>query len=314
VHDLVRMEDDQWDAALADSGHAYRFSHTARAGRALESAFPSYTWTPYRADFDDGTSALFPLVTVKRKLGPLSILLGMPLGLEGTPIPLAGRLEPPHLEALFRELNAHGALHVYGGAGGSPPALGEVMPAETHVLDLREGFEALWNGSFTAKNRNMCRKADKAGIVVADETATGGEDYYTLYETIARGWERDALPKDLFTALLGSGSAELWMARLDGRPAAGALLLRGSGDLLYWSGAMDREFGSLAPSNAVLRTAIQSACERGIEYLDFGASAGLAGVESFKRSFGASAREYIGIELTSRRHRGLQRARRALKR
>lgn len=314
MQDLVRMQGDQWDAALAGSGRPYRFSHLAAAGRALEAAFPSYSWTPYRADFDDGTSALFPLVSVRRRLGALSMLLGMPLGLEGTPIPLNGTLEPSHVEELFGALDGHGALHVYGGAGGSPPAAGEVTHAETHALDLREGFDAVWNGSFTAKNRNVCRKADKAGIVVADETATGGDDYYALYATIAEGWERDALPKELFDAFLASGSAELWMARLEGRPAAGALLLRGSSDLLYWSGAMDREFGSLAPSNAVLRTAIESACERGIDYLDFGSSAGLPGVESFKRSFGATAREYIGIELTSLRHRSLKRARRTLKR
>jgi lipid II:glycine glycyltransferase (peptidoglycan interpeptide bridge formation enzyme) len=257
---------------------------------------------------------LFPLVAMKRQLRSLSMLLGMPLGLEGTPIMLTGALDAGHVEAFFNASRDHGAVAIYGGAGGSPPAVGKVTHMETHVLDLSAGFEAVWNGSFTAKNRNVCRKADKAGVVVADETATGGDDYYALYESIAEGWDRDALPKELFEALLASGSAELWMARLDGRPAAGALLLRGSSDLLYWSGAMNREFGSLAPSNAVLKTAVESACERGIDYLDFGASAGLPGVESFKRSFGATARDYIGIELSSRRHRGLESARRRLQR
>ena len=158
----------------------------------------------------------------------------------------------------------------------------------------------------------MCRKAEREGVTVADESQTAAEDYYALYEKTARGWGREQppYPRELFAALIGSGAAELWIGRLEGRPVAGALVLRGSHDLLYWSGAMDREHASVAPSNAVLRALIESACGRGIDYLDFGASTGLPGVEAFKRSFGATPREFISISLSSRRHRGLEWSRR----
>ena len=108
--------------------------------------------------------------------------------------------------------------------------------------------------------------------------------YWSLYETASRerGHAQPSHPRELFSALLDSGHAELWLARLDGRVLAGGMMLRGSDDLLYWSGAMDRRHQAVAPSNAVLREAIRSACSQDIAYFDFGASSGNAGVERFK--------------------------------
>ena len=126
---LVALDDADWDAALGATGLPFRFSHRAAAGRALETAIPSYRYSPYRADYGDGSSLLFPLVEVRRQLRSLSMLQGMPFGLEGTPLPLAGATQAAHVEALFRELGSHGALALYGGAGGSPPALGQVTHA-----------------------------------------------------------------------------------------------------------------------------------------------------------------------------------------
>ena len=170
-------------------------------------------------------------------------------------------------------------------------------------------------GSFTAKTRNMCRKAERAGITVAEEPAAIDE-YFALYAASAESWGYDEPPysRALFDAWLETGFAELWIGRIEGRAAAGALLLRGSSDLLYWSGAMDRAFGSLGPSNAVLRTVIESGCERGIDYVDFGASTGLPRVEAFKRSFGASAREFVTVKLSTGRHRAIDWAQRRARR
>jgi lipid II:glycine glycyltransferase (peptidoglycan interpeptide bridge formation enzyme) len=233
----------------------------------------------------------------------------MPLGLEGTPIPLAGETSPSHILGLFEALDGTGALALYGGAGGSPPALGRVTPVVTHALDLRSGFDSVWSHSFTASNRNMCRKAERGGINVRRESSADAVDeYHRLYETTARSWGYDEAPypRRLFSALLESDDAELWLAYAGDRAAAGALLLRGSEDLLYWSGAMDREFRYLAPSNAVMCAAIKSGCERQILYFDFGASAGLPGVEAFKKSFGAQPRQYHGVELFSWKYRRLE--------
>jgi hypothetical protein len=306
VEEVARPRDEAWDAAVEESGLPFRFSHRAAAGRAFEAAYPSYTHDSRVIRFADGTKLLVPLVRVSRQFKSLRMQVGMPLGLEGTPIALAGMPAAEHINGLLVALDGVGLLALHGGAGGSPPATGEVARGETHVLDLRPGFDELWSNSFSAKNRNSCRKAERAGVAVGEEsTAAGTTEYWALYEAATRAWGYDVppYPDGLFAALIETGHAELWLARLDGQAIAGALLLRGSEDLLYWSGAMDRAFQGVAPSNAVIRQVIESACSRAISYLDFGASGRLTGVEKFKTSFGAEPRSFVNVTLRSRLYR-----------
>jgi Acetyltransferase (GNAT) domain len=311
VEDLISLADEDWDKALAASGARFRFSHRAAAGRALEASYPSYRYEPYRVVYRDGTTILLPIIRVARRLSALTMMLGMPFGLEGTPITLRGQMTAAHIRSLFGALGGQGLLSVSGGSGGSPPAVGQVTPGVTHTLDLRPGFDALWATTFSGRCRNSCRKAENAGVGVElrrEVTPKAADAYYRLYVAAARGWgyAEPPYPRALFDALLGSDTAELWLAHFDNRTIAGALLLRGSDDLLYWSGAMNRDFQRVAPSNAVLRAVIESACRRGIEVLDFGASRGLPGVEKFKLSFGAQARSYRSVALNSRAYGHLE--------
>jgi hypothetical protein len=304
--ELVQLDDADWDAALEASGQPYRFSHRACAGRAFERAYTSYSYAPWRASFSDGVVALLPVVRAARRLGSLDMALAMPLDLEGRPIVLDGTLEAAHLDVLRDGMEGVGMLTVSGGAGGSPPSAKGAESGVTHALDLGPGFEALWESSFSSKNRNSCRKADKAGVAVAEEsTPAGVGDYRRLYELASAGWGYDEppYPAELFRALVDSGNAQLWLARLDGTAVAGALLLVGSDDVLYWSGAMDREHQGVAPSNAIIRDAIAAACERGLSYFDFGASGRLTGVERFKTSYGAQPREFHSLTFSSRAYR-----------
>jgi len=306
---LAHPDPEAWDRALAESGKPYRFSHRSTAGRVFERAYDSFVYQPCEVRYADGTHALFPLVRNERRLAALTTYHGMPLSLEGTPIVLQGEVGAPEVEALFGALGGRGRLLISGGTGGSPPPVGHVGEGETHTLVLEPGFEALWRDSFSGKNRNSCRKAEKSGVTVSREE---GEDaflaYHALYTDASRRWGYGAppYPVSLFRALAASGGAELWLARYEDRVVAGALLLRGSADLFYWSGAMSREHLALAPSNLVLRAVIESACERGYAYFDFGASTGLPGVQKFKESFGAQPCRFRMIDLSSRGYRSVE--------
>jgi hypothetical protein len=315
VTSLELVGDADWDALVVQGGRPFRFSHRAVAGRALERAYPSYRYTPCHVRYSDGTSLLCPLVRIERRLDAMSMAVGMPIGLEGTPIVLEGEARGIHVEMLFKELENCGSLELFGGAGGSPPQVGQVQSLTTHALDLSAGFGAVWGESFTAKTRNMCRKAERGGVIAElDCSPAAVSGFASLHSKAAESWESGGPPRsdDLFATMLASGEAELWVARVEDRVIAGALLLRGSDDVCYWAGAMDRDYRAVAPSNAVLRAAIEHACESGINYLDFGASTGLPGVEAFKRSFGAKLREYHAVALASRRFRQLEWTRRRL--
>jgi hypothetical protein len=309
VTSLTELSGAAWDAAVAASGEQFRFSHRADAGAAFQRAFPSYEFRPCRVDYADATSLLWPLVAVRRRLDALSTYLAMPLGLEGRPIVAAGAPRPQHVEALFASLQC-GRLDVCGGAGGSPPGAGRLASFSTHVLDLTPGYAAVWSDSFPAKTRNMCRKAERGGLTVEQDASPESiAAYAALYRASSKVWGYDTppYPDVLFEALLASEWAELWLARIDGAIVGGAVMLRGSDDLLYWSGAMNRDYRHLAPSNAIIRAVVEDACERGIAYLDFGASAGLSGVEAFKRSFGAQERDYTVATLSTWGYRQLER-------
>ena len=311
---VVQLEAADWDTELEATGSPFRFSHRAAAGEALEAAYPSYRHQPCRVDYDDGGSLLFPLVRIERRLKALTIVAGMPLGLEGTPVVRSGRATAAHLQALFDALGACGRLELHGGTSGSPPEIGMTTAGSTHVLDLTLGFDAIWNNSFSAKTRNMCRKAERGGLSVAMDCSTDAiTAYASLYRLSAVGWgyREPPYPDALFEMLLATDHAELWVARVDGEIVAGAVMLLGSEDLMYWSGAMNRDFRHVAPSNAIIRAVVETACARNLSYLDFGASSGLSGVEAFKRSFGAQPREYRSISLSTWRYRHLERLGRA---
>lgn len=308
VEAVVQLSDTEWDAALAQAGNPFRFSHRAAAAQAFGSAYASYSDASCRVDFADGVSALFPLVRVSRRLGAMARFAGLPLGWEGTPVALSGNVRLEHIAGAFRALGGRGGIEIHGGAGSSPPGASPHAHA-THVLELGRGFDALWTDAFSSRSRNSCRKAANAGIEVARRRDPGAIDlYYELYAAASKAWGygEPPYPRALFHGLLVSDHAELWLASLEGRVIAGALMLEGSDDLFYWSGALDREFQGVAPSNAIIEAAIRSACERGLRYFDFGASGALAGVEKFKISFGAEARGSRSLTIETRTARGLE--------
>ncbi|MGE0453014.1 MAG: GNAT family N-acetyltransferase [Vicinamibacteria bacterium] len=296
------LEPEEWTRELSRAGIPFRFSQRADAVIAFERAFPEYDGRLFEVSYSDGARALFPGVIARRGLAALSSFLGMPLGLEGTPIPLHGQLTAQHVSQFFRSIAGIGALRITGGAGGSPPPLGRVRASSTHVLDLTPGFEALWQRRFSGKNRNACRKAEKHGVTVTRQASPeGAELYYDLYVRATRAWgyAKAPYPKALFQALAASAHVEFWLAVRQNAVISGAILLLGSEDALYWSGAMDRECADISPSNLVLRVAIESACRRGLRSMDFGASEGLPGVQRFKESFGATPRPFQSIGLAT---------------
>jgi hypothetical protein len=300
IAEIRVLDATSWDRELAGAGVRYRFSQRADAIAACERAYPEYSGRLFEAVYSDGSRTLFPGVIARRRLHALSAFLAMPLGWEGTPIALCGDVTAAQVKGFFRSLGGVGALRISGGAAGSPPPLGRVKDLSTHVLDLTPGFDALWNHHFTGKNRNTCRKAARSGVVVRKmETPQGADLYYDLYAPASRHWghAEPSYPRALFLALAASAHVEFWLAFKDDVVVSGAVLLMGSEDVFYWSGAMAREFAAISPSNLLLRDVVRSACERGYRSMDFGASDGLPGVQKFKESFGAEPRRFRSVSV-----------------
>jgi hypothetical protein len=312
----------EWDVLLRGSPADYALAHTFEFGRAIASAYSGYTFEPRLGEFEDGTIVLWPLVRLPGKLWFLRRFEAMPLSLNGLPVVARGELTSRHLSALISALGADSLELNSGALDNAPTAFPtgswEVRKAVTHVLDLRGGWDAVWETRFSNKVRNQCRMAWKKGVAVrVARGAADFESYYQIYCDSTRRWGyiQPPYPFALFQALAGiSGpGVELKLGLVDGQPIAGIVLMHGCRSTLYWSGAMLKEAANYSVNNALLEVAIREACERGAVIFDFGASGELESVREFKERFGAVATSYESLGLQSRRHSLLVAAARCLR-
>jgi hypothetical protein len=178
-----------------------------------------------------------------------------------------------------------------------------------HVLDLSGGFDAVWKSGFSSRARNHVRKAERAGVTV--ELDTDGRLLPAFHELFMRSVERWAQrsnelralalwrarrrdPFEKLQRLLGDlGSASrLYMASVDGRPAAAILVLQGE-NAHYTRGAMDVELAGPKRANYLLhRVAIEDACAAGCRTYHMGETGTSSSLAQFKEALGARPHEY----------------------
>ncbi len=181
------------------------------------------------------------------------------------------------------------------------------IPHLHHVLDLEGGFEQVWAKRFNSTRRRNVRKAERAGLDV--ECDTSGKlvpVFYDLYLrwTDRRAQERhlplsltrwlarrrDPLLKFQLVAQAFGDACRIWVAWLDGRPAAASILLIFGANAIYWRGASDKELASPTRANDLLqKLMIEDACRAGCRYYNMGESGGVASLMHFKSRFGATA-------------------------
>jgi Acetyltransferase (GNAT) domain len=184
-----------------------------------------------------------------------------------------------------------------------------VLPRLAHVLDLGGGFDNVWTRRFSSSARANVRKAEKAGVILERGSSRGLVDaYYELFERSLERWaarqheplwlarrrgrRRDSAEK--FQALAGSlgDGFGVWLARLNDRPIAAAIVLRGA-NAHYTRGVMDAERAGRTRANYLLHHhAIREACEAGCQYYHFGETGRSSSLAFFKTRFGAEAHAY----------------------
>src|SRR5213078_889844 len=127
-------------------------------------------------------------------------------------------------------------------AAARPPGV-TVLRRRAHVVDLEQGFDAVWKHGFSSRARNHVRRAERAALARA------------------RARRRD--PPGKLRHLLADlgGAARLWLAwSADGRPAAAILVLQ-TANAHYTRGAIDAEVaGPTRAAYLLHRLAIEDAC------------------------------------------------------
>lgn len=179
---------------------------------------------------------------------------------------------------------------------------------DTIALNLMSP-EIIWK-NFTSKNRNMIRKAEKAGIKVYNGR------YPQIYEIFRKIYnatmDRDHadsyyyFEKDFYKSLLEDlpQNAQIFYSELDGEVIAASVILEANGKLNYHLSGSIREFQHLAPTNLMLYKAALWGCENGCCSFHLGGGVGSKedSLYKFKKAFyrETPCKFYIGKKIFSK--------------
>ncbi|MDV5146434.1 GNAT family N-acetyltransferase [Streptomyces sp. SBC-4] len=267
--------------------------------------------------FEGGRRVLVPLVRRRGLPGRLTSEESLP-SLWGIGGPLASPGAPDAEEArvVFRDLARRPALRVGVRFGPDvdpvwPSAAPPDFAAEgltTHVLDLSGGFGTVWDHRFRQRARRDARRGERSAVEVEiDREGRLVGEFYGLYETSMQRWARQqhepwavarlrrsrAFPRRYLEAVADrfGASCAVYLARVDGEPAAGAVVVSYGGSAKYWRGAMDKELAHPVRATFLLqRLAIEDACAEGRGFYVMGDSRAGSSLARFKEGFGAEGR------------------------
>ncbi len=155
-------------------------------------------------------------------------------------------------------------------------------------VDTRVGEQALWNDALEVRARNAVRKARKLGVQVSQV-----RELRDFMQVIDAGNRRLGSPFhgaryfELLRAHHGE-RLEMLIATVSGRPAAVAVNLVDRGGLYYVYGQNVAELRSTAANALLIWHMLESACARGLSYVDLGRSEIGSPHQHFKRQWGAT--------------------------
>ena len=179
-----------------------------------------------------------------------------------------------------------------------------------HILALDGGPEEVWEKRFRGATRTAVRKAERSAVVVeADSTGRLVPAFYELYHRSVQRWARQSgelrlranwrrlrqepLRRYRVVADRLGEDCRIWLASVDGQPAAAIVVLTQGQNASYWRGAMDEKLAGPACANQLLQwQAIEHAASSGCRHYHMGDS-GSAGVSLFKAQFGAQPHPYF---------------------
>jgi len=186
-------------------------------------------------------------------------------------------------------------------------AVGGTQPRHVMKLDLTPS-EAELLAAFDPKWRYNLRLAERKGVVVSDDCRR--EDLEVFYELLQITAQRDGFTVraisyfyDLWDLLVQNGLARMFLARVGREVIAGTLLFSLPPQAWYVYGASHNEHRNLMPNHALQWAMMRWARAQGCTVYDFrgvapereGQAVGkLAGLNRFKRGFGAEYVEYLG--------------------
>jgi hypothetical protein len=195
----------------------------------------------------------------------------------------------------------------------SVPDWATVVPRLGHMLDLEGGFDHVWKKRFAGSARTGARKAERNGVEVeCDTTGRLVPEMYEMLESAVFRWARlqhEPLwlalrrqkardPLERFEAMarhLGD-RCRVWIARVEGRPAACMLVLLGA-NAYDFRAAMTEDLKNYRAQDLIERLSVEEACKAGCRYYYMGDSGRSQSLSRYKEQFGARPYHYAEYRL-----------------
>ncbi|MBC5806965.1 MAG: hypothetical protein DLM53_10245 [Candidatus Eremiobacter antarcticus] len=306
-YQFERLALDEWEAIDRSAAAPTFFARPAWA-KALADAHPYLTAWPLRCEIKPHGHAIIPLMRGSRGRFGWNVFEGMPFGsytaiLDQTNAPVTSEIAEAVVTDLLAKADAI-LLNPWPLKPLRAPASIIRKLEEASVIDISGGPEQALS-KMPSKSRRMVGQARRRGVQCAIETDEQAVDrYYELLEDAALNRWHISSPrtsKELLrrVAFHGKDSVEIWIARFEGKPVAGAVALYGSQEVLLWTTATRPGMEILRPHNLLHAEIEEHAAKRGIQWYNLGSSGGLAGVLKFKGSLGATSIEYETIRRES---------------
>ncbi|MCX8042834.1 MAG: GNAT family N-acetyltransferase [Desulfobacterota bacterium] len=289
-----------WEEIAAKSTVATPY-HAPFWAESLVSVYRRYAIGTTGFVFEDGTTAIFPMLRSRTGMFSRAVRYkSFGFGSYGGPI-YAGTWDEKKTEALFSFFRTHKAsIHF----DGSPlwhhrfPAYVAQQETDTYVISLNRPLEEIFK-KFSETHRRGIKTAEKKGVTVRrSASAADRAAYNTFYNDTLRRWGKKTIihfPDALINRLLEQESTHviLWIAEVESIPIAGIIMLYWNAMAHYWLGASRQGYEAYHAHTLLQWHAIQDAHARSYQIYDFAPSGPLAGVEEFKRRFGAEKIPFV---------------------
>jgi CelD/BcsL family acetyltransferase involved in cellulose biosynthesis len=294
-----------WDALVAGDPSSSP-SHRPALWEAFAATMPGYHVRVLALEEGGVLVGGLPMIELRR--GPFRWLHALPLMLPAPPISRPGRqasLDPLAANAvadLARELRVVGGAWSWYRPGGEniDPAVLARVPGETRfveaaVVELGQGLDAAL-ARVGRKERAALRRARVRALAFSEDPASL-EQAYALHVAQSREWGgHRPLPLEFSRRLLTPG-VDPALARVfslaDARGVvSAALALDGPHETFVWWSGTHPQGRALGAFTLLLWRIVEWAAARGRARVNLGASAGLSGVSSFKRSLGVEPVRY----------------------
>lgn len=292
---------EKWEQLLSSSSGATIF-HTWEWASVLEETYRDLEVRYIVVEDQDGRYAAGMPFAYSRNLF-LCTFLSMPFGTYGGPIAVDGLEEDvvPFLGVAIQGVT-RGTLPfsfycvlfntpmVFERAIQNAFPRGNRTRVSTHLIDLSEGFNVLWDSSFDKETRTCARKAARNGVTIKKGIGTeSAAELHRLYKRQSKEWGiAKVYPQRLISQIADQMSqrAQIWTGTLNGEPVCAVLVFYFRDSLMAWLSGQNAEGRRVCASHLLYTEILKDACENGYTVFNFGGSGNLQGIRFFKESFG----------------------------